>query len=90
MAEEKIQFSMVGQLGGLLFAGKENWKLLEKRGETVFSAKNAKCYKDYLRKQGIEPRKLPFQMSEDLIYVKPEDYDRALNLLKNVRLKDIC
>ena len=73
-----------------LLGVKEDWAQMQIGGHIVFADKTAACVKGYLRAHGIEPRKKPFEMEEDMIFVKRADLPRAVALIKAVRLRDIC
>lgn len=56
---------------------------------TLLSDRDSKTIKDKLRKAGIEVKKLPFQISENILYVRRKDIERTAKILKNVKLKDV-
>ena len=73
-----------------IFGKDEDWAQMQISGHIVLTDKTAQCVKGYLRKHGIEPRKKPFEMEEDMVFVKRADLPKAVALIKAVRLGDIC
>jgi hypothetical protein len=68
----------------------EGWIELQFDSETLLPEKEAKCVKDYLRKKGIEVRKLPLEFSENLVYIKNKDLPEVQKMFKHVNLKRLC
>jgi hypothetical protein len=81
-------------MGGMIPSfGKPNpeaWMKLEFAEETLLEEKTAKCVKSYMRKKGIEVRKLPLEFSENYVYVKVKDVPKVSEIFKHVDLKKLC
>lgn len=65
------------------------WMTLEIGGKGVQSDKSAKRYKKFLRENGIEVRKLPFGIGENLVEVRKGDFTRVVKLFKGKKLKEL-
>jgi len=67
-----------------------SWVTLEFEETTVLPEKKAKCIKDYLRQKGIEVRKLPLEIGENIVYVRKKDFPLVQKEFSKIKLREIC
>lgn len=65
------------------------WMTLEIGGKANHSDKDAQRYKKFLRGKGIEVRKLPFQISENVVFIRAKELPRVVKLFKHRKLREI-
>ena len=66
-----------------------NWTRLEIGGKIGFTDEKAQRYKRFLRRNRVEVRKLPFEISEDIIFVRNKDLPRITELFKHKKLSEV-